>query len=160
MTIAVGDTLPAAEMQRKTDAGIEKVTTDDLFAGKKVALFALPGAFTPTCSAKHLPGFMDKADELKAKGIDAIVCLSVNDAHVMKAWADDQKVGDVIDLIADGSLNFTNAVGLVNDASAFGMGLRSKRYSMIVEDGVVRTLNVEAPGGFDVSTAEAMLEQL
>lgn len=160
MTIKIGDKLPAAEMQRKTDAGIDKVSTDDLFAGKKVVFFAVPGAFTPTCSAKHLPGFMENAGAIKAKGVDAIVCLSVNDAFVMKAWADDQNVGDAIDMIADGSLSFTNAVGLDVDFSAAGMGQRSKRYSMIVNDGVVEALNVEAPGAFEVSTAEVILEQL
>ena len=160
MTIEVGSKLPAAEMQRKTSSGIDAVSTEDLFAGKKVAFFALPGAFTPTCSAKHLPGYLAEADALKAKGIDAIICLSVNDAHVMKAWGDDQNVGDVVDMIADGSVNFTKAVGLDADFSAFGMGVRSQRYSMIVNDGVVEALNIEAPGAFEVSTVEHMLGQL
>jgi peroxiredoxin len=131
-----------------------------LFAGKTVALFAVPGAFTPTCSAKHLPGFKDHAADLKAKGVDTIACLSVNDAFVMKAWGENQGVGDDVLMLADGNGDFTRAVGLDMDAGRFGMGQRSQRYSMIVKDGTVSELNVEQGGEFRVSSAEYMLAQL
>jgi len=131
-----------------------------LFKGKKVALFALPGAFTPTCSAKHLPGYIQQYDALKAKGIDTIVCLSVNDAFVMGAWGTQQGAGDKVMMLADGNGDFTRAVGLEMDGSKFGMGKRSQRYSMIVEDGVVKGLNVEAPGAFEVSSADHMMALL
>lgn len=160
MTLKVGDKIPEATVQRMGSAGPEPVSTADLFGGRKVAFFALPGAFTPTCSAQHVPGYIKNASDLQAKGVDAIVCLSVNDAFVMGAWAKDQGTGETIDMIADGSGDFTRAVGLEFDASKFGMGSRSQRYSMIVKDGVVEALNVEAPGGFEVSTAEYMLGQL
>jgi peroxiredoxin len=159
MTIKVGDRLPEATFMTPTPDGPQQITTDQVFKGKKVALFALPGAFTPTCSARHLPGFRDKAKEIKAKGIDTIACLSVNDAYVMGAWAKDQGVGDDILMLADGSGDFTKKVGLEMDASKFGMGMRSQRYSMIVDNGVVKTLNVEQ-GEFRVSSAEHMLGQL
>ncbi|MGH6999231.1 MAG: peroxiredoxin, partial [Phenylobacterium sp.] len=136
------------------------MTTDEIFAGKKVALFAVPGAFTPTCSARHLPGFKDHLADFKAKGVDAIACVSVNDAFVMKAWGESQSVlGDIL-MLGDGNGDFTKALGLEMDASKFGMGVRSQRYSMIVEDGVVKELNVEAPGEFKVSAADYMLAQL
>ena len=160
MTIQVGDKLPSVTVTLATAEGNKPVTTDEFFAGKKVALFALPGAFTPTCSAKHLPGFKQLASDIKAKGVDVIACLSVNDGFVMRAWAEDQAVGEDIVMIADGGLAFTDAVGLAFDASRFGMGRRSQRYSMIVEDGVVKELNVEAPGEFKVSAADYMLAQL
>ena len=160
MTLKVGDKIPEATVQRMGSSGPEPVSTADLFGGKRVAFFALPGAFTPTCSAQHVPGYLKNAADLQAKGVDAIVCLSVNDAFVMGAWAKDQATGDAIDMIADGSGDFTRAVGLEFDASKFGMGSRSQRYSMVVKDGVVEALNVEAPGGFEVSTAEHMLGQL
>ena len=134
--------------------------TDDFFAGKTVALFAVPGAFTPTCSAKHLPGFKEKAGELQAKGVDKIACVSVNDAFVMGAWGQDQGVKDEVALLADGNGDFTKALGLEMDGSKFGMGQRSQRYSMIVNDGVVEQLNVEAPGEYRASSAEHLLEQL
>jgi peroxiredoxin len=159
MTIKVGDKLPEATFMTPTPDGPQAVTTDQVFKGKKVALFALPGAFTPTCSARHLPGFKDKAKEIKAKGVDTIACLSVNDAFVMGAWAKDQGVGDEILMLADGNGDFTRKVGLEMDAAKFGMGQRSQRYSMIVDDGVVKSLNVEQ-GEFRVSSAEFMLEQL
>jgi peroxiredoxin len=143
-----------------TDSGPQTVTTEELFGGKKVALFALPGAFTPTCSAKHLPGFVAKADEIKAKGVDSIICLSVNDAFVMDAWGKHQNVGDKMIMVADGNGDFTRALGLEMDGSGFGMGKRSQRYSMIVEDGVVKSLNVEQPRAFEVSNAETILTQL
>ena len=160
MTIKVGDKLPAATFSAGTAEGPKPMTTDEIFAGKKVALFAVPGAFTPTCSARHLPGFKDHAADFKAKGVDAIACVSVNDAFVMKAWGESQSVGDAILMLGDGNGDFTKAIGLEMDGSKFGMGQRSQRYSMIVEDGVVKELNVEAPGEFKVSAADYMLAQL
>ena len=160
MTIKVGDQLPQATLMTFTADGNEPVASQDLFAGKTVALFALPGAFTPTCSAKHLPGFKEHAAELKAKGVDAIACLSVNDVFVMKAWAKDQGVADEVVMLADGNAEFTKAVGLELDGSKFGMGVRSQRYSLLAKDGVVEQLNVEEGGEFKVSSAEYMLEHL
>lgn len=160
MTIKVGDKLPAATFSAGTPEGPKPMTVDEIFAGKKVALFAVPGAFTPTCSARHLPGFKDHVADFKAKGVDAIACVSVNDAFVMKAWGESQSVGDAILMLGDGNGDFTKAIGLDMDASKFGMGVRSQRYSMIVEDGVVKELNVEAPGEFKVSAADYMLAQL
>ncbi len=160
MTIKVGDKIPSTTLMEKQVDGPAPVTTDDLFKGKKVALFALPGAFTPTCSAKHVPGFVQNHDAFKAKGVDSIVCLSVNDAFVMGAWGKDQGAGDKVRMLADGNGEFTRAVGLEFDASKFGMGKRSQRYSMIVDDGVVKSLNVEEPGAFEVSSAEYTLKQL
>ena len=160
MTIKVGDRLPSVTLTEATADGPKPVKTDDFFKGKRVALFAVPGAFTPTCSAKHLPGFKQKAGEIKSKGLDAIACLSVNDAFVMRAWAEDQAVGEDIVMLADGSGDFTRAIGLEMDATGFGMGKRSQRYSMIVEDGVVKQLHVEAPGEFKVSSADYMLAEL
>lgn len=159
MTIKVGDKLPQATFMTKGPDGPAPVTTAELFAGKRVALFAVPGAYTPTCSARHLPGFKDKASELKAKGVDAIACVSVNDVFVMGAWGDSQGVGDDIIMLADGNGDFTKAIGLELDASKFGMGARSQRYSMVVNDGVVETLNVEDGGDFKVSSADYMLEK-
>jgi peroxiredoxin len=157
MTIKLGDKLPDATFMVPGPDGPEPHTTQDVFGGKTVALFAVPGAFTPTCSAKHLPSFRDKAAELKAKGVDAIACVSVNDAFVMKAWAKDQDTGDKIVMLADGNGAFTKAVGLELDGSKFGMGPRSQRYSMLVEDGVVKQLNVEEGGAYEVSSAEYLL---
>lgn len=159
MTIAVGDKLPDVKLVKVGESGPDTVQSGEYFAGKKVALFAVPGAFTPTCSAKHLPGFVDKADELKAKGIDEIACTSVNDAFVMGAWGKAGDAGDIT-LLADGNAEFAQAVGLTMDGSAYGMGTRSQRYSMIVNDGVVEQLNVEAPGSFEVSSADYLLGQL
>ncbi|HEY5411600.1 MAG TPA: peroxiredoxin [Caulobacteraceae bacterium] len=160
MSIKVGDKLPQATFTTMGPDGPKPITTDEIFKGKTVGLFAVPGAFTPTCSAKHLPGFTQKAAELKAKGVDALACVSVNDVFVMNAWGKDQGVGDDILMLADGNGDFTKAIGLELDASKFGMGPRSQRYSMIVKDGVVSTLNVEAGGEFRVSSADYMLEQL
>ena len=160
MTIQVGDKLPNATFHVIDETGPKTVTTDELFAGRKVVLFAVPGAFTPTCSAKHLPGYVNRADELRNKGVDRIVCLSVNDAFVMDAWGVDQQVGDKVTMAADGNGDFTRAVGLEMDGSGFGMGLRSQRYAMIVDDGVVTALHVEQPREFAVSSAEAILEKL
>ena len=160
MTIKVGDKLPSVTLTEATADGPKPVKTDDFFAGKRVALFAVPGAFTPTCSAKHLPGFKQLAQDIKAKGVDVIACLSVNDAFVMRAWAEDQAVGEDIAMRADGSGDFTKAIGLEMDGSKFGMGLRSQRYSMIVDDGVVKELNLEQAGEFKVSAADYLLAQL
>lgn len=160
MTIKVGDALPEATFMTMGADGPEPVTTADIFAGKKVALFAVPGAFTPTCSAKHLPGFLDKAEDLKAKGIDAIACTSVNDVFVMSAWGQSSGVSDEMQMLADGNGVFAKDIGLELDASGFGMGSRSQRYSMIVNDGVVEALNVESGGEFRVSSAEFMLDNL
>ena len=160
MTIKVGDKVPSATLREMTSDGPKPVSTDDLFSGKKVALFALPGAFTPTCSAKHVPGFVQNSAALKEKGIDTIACVSVNDAFVMGAWSKDQGAGDKVRMLADGNGEFTRAVGLVMDGSKFGMGERSQRYSMVVDNGVVKSLNVEQPGAFEVSSAEHMLGQL
>ncbi|MES2292214.1 MAG: peroxiredoxin [Pseudomonadota bacterium] len=160
MTIKVGDTIPSATLMQMKDGGPKPVSTDELFKGKKVALFALPGAFTPTCSAKHVPGFLKQAGALKAKGIDAIACVSVNDAFVMGAWGESQGTGDTVMMLADGNGDFTRALGLEMDATKFGMGKRSQRYSMVVDNGVVTALNVEAPGAFEVSSADHMLALL
>ena len=157
MTIKVGDKIPSVTLMEKQEGGPAPVTTDALFAGRKVALFALPGAFTPTCSAKHVPGYVQNYEALKAKGIDTIACLSVNDAFVMGAWGVDQGAGGKVRMLADGNGEFTRAVGLDFDASKFGMGTRSQRYSMIVDNGVVTSLNVEEPGAFEVSSADHML---
>lgn len=161
MTLKVGDRIPSATLMTPGEDGPRAVSTDELFKGKTVALFAVPGAFTPTCSAKHLPGFKEKKAELAGKGVDQIACVSVNDAFVMGAWAQDQGVGgDDIVMLADGNGEFTRAVGLEMDATKFGMGPRSQRYSMLVEDGVVKQLNVEQGGEFRVSSADYLLQQL
>ena len=160
MTIKVGDRLPDAKLRMMKDGKPSDLTTGELTKGKKVALFALPGAFTPTCSAKHLPGYKEKAAELRAKGVDAIACLSVNDVFVMNAWGKDQQVGNDVMMLADGNGEFTKAVGLEMDGTGFGMGMRSKRYSMILEDGVVTSLNIEQGGEFKVLAADYMLGQL
>ncbi|WP_421792477.1 peroxiredoxin [Hyphobacterium sp.] len=160
MTISKGDRLPEAVFGVMTAEGPTQMKTSDVFAGKTVALFAVPGAFTPTCSAKHLPGFVEKAAELKAKGVDQIACVSVNDVFVMDAWGKDQGVGEDVVMLADGNGDFAKATGLTMDGSGFGMGVRSQRFSMLVKDGVVDLLNTEAPGDFRTSSAEHMLEQL
>ena len=160
MAIKEGEKLPDATFMTYGPEGPRPITTDEVFKGKRVALIAVPGAFTPTCSAKHLPGFKEKAADLRAKGIDAIACVSVNDVFVMKAWGADQGVGDDIIMLADGNGAFTKDIGLDMDASKFGMGPRSQRYSMIVNDGVVEKLNVEEGGEFRVSSADYMMAQL
>lgn len=160
MMIKVGEKLPEATFNVPTPDGPKAMTTAEVFGGKIVALFAVPGAFTPTCSARHLPGFRDKAADLKAKGVDQIACVSVNDAFVMGAWAKDQNVGETILMLGDGSGAFAKAVGLDADFSKFGMGARSQRYSMLVKDGVVEKLNLEEGGEFKVSSAEYLLGQL
>lgn len=158
--IKIGDRLPDVTFTAGTADGPKPMTTADVFAGKTVALFAVPGAFTPTCSARHLPSFRDKAKELSAKGVDAIACTSVNDAFVMAAWGRDQNVGDAILMLGDGNGAFAQATGLVLDASKFGMGTRSLRYSMLVKDGVVEKLNIEEGGEYKVSSAEYLLGQM
>lgn len=160
MTISVGDKVPGVKVMRATETGPQPLTTDELFAGKKVVLFAVPGAFTPTCTQQHLPGFVDQADAIKAKGVDTIACMSVNDPFVLAAWAQSQNVADKVTMVADGNGDFAKAMGLEMDASGFGMGVRSKRFSMIVEDGVVRSLNVDEGGKLDLSGAEKILAQL
>jgi peroxiredoxin len=159
MTINVGDTIPPVKVKMMTKDGIKDITTDELFKGK-VAAFGLPGAFTPTCSAKHLPGFIQHAEMLKGKGVDKIVCLSVNDAFVMDAWGKQQGSGDKVMMVADGSGDLTRALGLELDLTANGMGKRMKRFSMVVQDGVVKAINVEKPGAFEVSNAETILGQV
>ena len=156
MTIAVGDKLPSATLVKATADGPDQVSTDDFFAGRTVALFAVPGAYTPTCTAKHLPGFVEKAEALKAKGVDEIACTSVNDAFVLGAWAK-ANGAEALTMLADGNGDFARALGLDVDVSRFGMGTRSNRYAMLVEDGIVRQLFVEQPGEFKVSSAEHLL---
>lgn len=160
MTIKSGEKLPQASFMTFGEEGPAPKTTDEIFGGKRVALFAVPGAFTPTCSAKHLPGFVGKADELKAAGIDTIACTSVNDVFVMGAWGEQQEVGENVEMLADGNGDFAKDIGLTMDGTGFGMGLRSQRYAMVVKDGVVEHLFVEGPGEFKVSSAEHMLEAL
>ena len=160
MAISVGDKLPDVTLVKPGAEGPEQVKSSEYFAGKTVALFAVPGAFTPTCSARHLPGYVEKADDLKAKGVDEIACTATNDAFVLDAWAKDGNAGDTVTMLADGSGDFAEALGLTADMSGYGMGTRSQRYSMIVEDGVVKELNVEQPGDFNVSSADHMLGQL
>jgi glutaredoxin/glutathione-dependent peroxiredoxin len=160
MAIQVGDKVPSATLRYLSPEGPKEITTDDLFRGKKVALFAVPGAFTPTCSQRHLPSYVDKAGDLKAKGVDTIACVAVNDHFVMGAWGKAQNCDDKVMMLADGSGDFTRAIGLELDARRNGLGTRSQRYSMLVEDGVVKKLNVEAPGKFEVSDADTMLKAL
>ena len=158
--IKVGDKIPSAKLRIMSAEGPKEISTDEIFKGKKVVLFAVPGAFTPTCSAKHLPGFVQNSAAIKAKGVDTIACVAVNDVFVMKAWGESQGVGDDVLMLADGSGDFTKAIGLEMDASRFGMGSRSQRYSLIAKDGVVEQLNVEQGGEFRVSSAEYLLEHL
>jgi peroxiredoxin len=160
MPIQVGDRVPNITLYVMGEGGPQPVTTDELLSGKRVVLFALPGAFTPTCSASHLPGFVVNADEIYKKQIDHIICLSVNDAFVMDAWGKAQNVDHNILMVADGNADFTEAIGLDEDRHDRGMGIRSQRYSMIIEDGIVKMLNIEAPGKFEVSSAEQILKQL
>jgi peroxiredoxin len=157
MTIQVGETIPSMKLMMASPEGPKEVSTDELFKGKKVVLFAVPGAFTPTCSAKHLPGFIQNADAIRAKGIDSIICMAVNDAFVMGAWARDQGVDDRIIMLADGSGALTHALGLELDLVVRGLGVRSQRFALVAEDGKVTHLAVEPPGGFEVSKAESIL---
>jgi peroxiredoxin len=161
MTIKVGDKIPSATLRYPSPEGPKEITTDELFAGKKVALFAVPGAFTPACSQRHLPGYVDKAADLKAKGIDTVACVAVNDPFVMNAWGKAQNVGDKVMMLADGSGEFARALGLELDMRARGLGVRSQRYSMLVDNGTVKSLNVEPqPGQVEISGADAMLKSL
>ena len=159
MTIKAGDKIPSVDLAIMTDDGPDTISTDDLFSGKKVAIFGGPGAFTPTFSAKHLPGFVNNADALKAKGVDTIACLSVNDAFVMGAWGKDQNVGDKVMMIADGSADFTKAAGLELDLMARGLGLRCQRFAMVVDNGVVSSIHIDE-GTFEKTSAETMLGEL
>ncbi|MAW27794.1 MAG: peroxiredoxin [Pseudomonadota bacterium] len=159
MAVQVGDQIPEGALKVMGEKGPQDVSTSDMFGGKKVVLFAVPGAFTPTCSAAHLPGFVANADKIKAKGVDEIVCMAVNDAFVMDAWGKAQNAEELT-MAADGSGVLTAALGLEMDASGFGMGVRSQRFALIAEDGKITTLNVEAPGQLDVSTAETILNAL
>jgi len=160
MAIQVGDKIPSVTLRRMEAGKMQTVRTDELFSGKKVVLFAVPGAFTPTCSMQHLPGFIEKADEIKAKGVDLIACVSVNDAFVMDAWGQGQGAGDKVLMLADGNGDFARALGLDFDGSGIGFGLRSQRYALVAEDAVVKTLAVDAPMKFEVSSAEAILRTL
>jgi peroxiredoxin len=160
MTIAVGDRIPSLSLAKATAEGPQPVSTQEFFAGRRVALFSVPGAFTPTCSVRHLPGFVEKADELKAKGVDEIACTAVNDAFVLAAWAKMSDAADKVTMLADGNGEFAKALGLEMDGSKFGMGQRGKRFSMVVNNGVVEQLFVEEPGAFSVSGADYMLERL
>jgi peroxiredoxin len=160
MTIKVGDRIPAATLFRLGDSGPEPISTGDYFAGRKIVAFGLPGAFTPTCSGKHVPGFLAHADAFKARGVDAIACISVNDAFVMGAWGKDQGVGDRIDMLGDGAAELATAMGLDVDRAGTGMGIRSRRYAMVVDDGVVTSLKVEEQPVLDVSSAEKMLDEV
>lgn len=160
MTLKVGDRIPDVTLMRMGEGGPTPISTEAVFSGKRVVAFALPGAFTPVCSGRHLPGFLTHAAAIRAKGVDAIVCLAVNDAFVMDAWAKDQQVGDAILMIADGNGDFTRAVGMEEDRRDRGMGIRSLRYAMLVEDSVVKSVSVEQPGQCELSTAESVLETL
>jgi peroxiredoxin len=160
MTIQTGERVPNTKLVKATELGPEAIESDDFFKGRRVAIFSVPGAFTPTCSAKHLPGFVEKADEIKAKGIDEVACTAANDAFVMAAWGKANDVAGKVTMLADGNGAFPEALGLTADMSAYGMGTRGKRFSMVVNDGVLEQLNVEAPGEFRVSAAEYLLEHL
>ncbi len=160
MTIKAGDKMPEGKFTRMGRDGPQKVTTDELFKGKRVVLFSVPGAFTPTCDAKHLPGYVELADQIKAKGVDAIACTAVNDVFVMNAWGKSGGVGDKILMLADGNGEYVKALGLELNATGFGMGTRGQRFAIIVKDGVATHVNIEAPGEFKVSAADYVLKQL
>jgi peroxiredoxin len=160
MAIGVGDRLPAIHFVKATPDGPQPVDSEDYFRGRRIALFSVPGAFTPTCSARHLPGFVEKADEILGKGVDEIACTAVNDAFVLQAWAESAGAEGKVTMLADGNGDFARAVGLEMDGTRFGMGRRGQRFSMVVDDGVVEQLNVEEPGAFNVSSADYMLERL
>ncbi|HZG09295.1 MAG TPA: peroxiredoxin [Allosphingosinicella sp.] len=160
MTINVGDRLPATTFIKATAEGPQPVNSEAYFAGRRVALFSVPGAFTPTCSARHLPGFVDKAEEFRAKGVDEIACTAVNDAFVLQAWSQSAGADGKVTMLADGNGDFAAAIGLEMDGSKFGLGRRGQRFSMVVNDGVVEQLNVEEPGAFNVSSADYLIERL
>ncbi len=156
----MGDKIPSVKIKTMTPDGMSEIDTADYFAGKKVVMFAVPGAFTPTCSAKHLPGFVEKAGDIKSKGVDEIACVAVNDAFVMDAWGKNQNTDGKVTMLADGNGEFTKALGLEMDGSGFGLGTRSQRYALVAEDGVVKELHVEQPGAFDVSSADSIMAKL
>jgi peroxiredoxin len=160
MTIQIGDRLPKATFIKATADGPQPVDSEDYFRGRRIALFSVPGAFTPTCSARHLPGFVDKIDELRAKGVDEVACTAVNDAFVLQAWAKSAGAEDKVTMLADGNGAFVKAIGLDADFSKFAMGTRGQRFSMLVDDGIVEQLNIEEPGAFNVSSADYLLERL
>ena len=160
MAIQVGDTIPSVTLKHLTDNGMQDITTDEIFKGKTVVLFSVPGAFTPTCSVKHLPGFVQNAEALKAKGVDSIVCTAVNDPFVMRAWGEKNAVAGKVTLLPDGNASFATALGLTMDASGHGLGTRGQRFALIAKDGKVTHLGIEKPGKFEVSTAEAILAAL
>jgi glutaredoxin/glutathione-dependent peroxiredoxin len=160
MTIKVGDKMPSGTLTLATKDGPQKVSAEDYFKGRKVVLFSVPGAFTPTCDAKHLPGFVERAGDIRSKGVDKIACLSVNDAFVMKAWGKSQNTDEKVDMLADGNAEYTKALGLDMDATGFGMGVRGQRFSLVIDNGVVKQLNLEAKGEFKISSAEHVLTQL
>ena len=160
MAIKVGDKVPSGSLKYLSPEGPKEISTDELFGGKKVAFFAVPGAFTPTCSQRHLPGYVDKSADLKAKGVDTIACMAVNDAFVMGAWGKAQNCGDKVLMLADGSVDYTRALGLELDLTKGGLGMRAQRFSMLVDNGVVKALNIEAPGKFEVSDVDSMLKAL
>jgi peroxiredoxin len=160
MAIKIGDRMPSGTLTLATKEGPQKVSVEEFFKGKRIVLFSVPGAFTPTCDAKHLPGFVERAADLRAKGVDTIACIAVNDAFVMKAWGKSQNCDGKVEMIADGNAEYTKALGLEMDASGFGMGTRGQRFALVVDDGVVKHVNVEAKGEFKVSSAESVLEQL
>jgi peroxiredoxin len=160
MAIGVGDRIPEGELLELGPDGMEKHSTAEIFGGKKVVMFAVPGAFTPTCSAQHMPSYLDNIDALKGKGVDEVICIAVNDPFVMKEWGKASGAEGKVRLLSDGSATLTKAMGLEFDGGGFGMGIRSQRYAMVVEDGVVKALNVEKPGAFEVSSAEAIMKDL
>ena len=160
MTIKLGDRMPSGTFMTPGPEGPQKLSTDQLFAGKKVVLFSVPGAYTPTCDARHLPGFIQHAGEFKAKGVDTVACMAVNDVFVMKAWGKASAVDDKVLMLADGNADYAKALSLEMDASGFGMGIRGKRFAIVVDDGVVKGLFVEGPGEFKVSSAEHVLSQI
>lgn len=160
MTIKAGERMPAGTLKTMTKDGPRDVSTEELFKGKKVVLFCVPGAFTPTCDAKHLPGFVQLADQLRAKGVDTVACMAVNDVFVMNAWGKSSNVGEKVLMLADGNGDYVKALGLELDAKGFGMGTRGQRFSILVQDGVAKQVNIEAPGQFKVSAAEHILSQL
>jgi peroxiredoxin len=160
MSINVGDRLPKATLIKASADGPQPVDSEEYFAGRRVAVFSVPGAFTPTCSARHLPGFVDKAEDIRGKGVDEVACVSVNDAFVMQAWGEQAGAGGKVTMLADGNGDFAQAIGLTMDGTKFGMGTRGQRWSAIVNDGVVEQLNVEEPGAFNVSSADYLMERL
>ena len=160
MTIKAGDKIPSITLRRPTGDGMEEISTDDIFSGKRVVLFAVPGAFTPTCSQQHLPGFVAKSEAIKAKGIDTVACIATNDAFVMGAWGNDHNAGDKVMMLSDGNGEFTKAMGLELDLSGLGLGVRSQRYALVAEDGVIKDLQVDEGGQLEVSSAEKVLERL